>query len=292
MRPSRSMKMMPEARPTTRAAERMSLQPARKSLAMGERGLLGRGGALAPVVVELVHGTAVGLGFHAGGIPKDEGYAYDCQHHPAEEAVFETREERYAGDALRYADSEWIEHGSGKTHMGSHIAHADTHDAVVAHLDGQRDEHHDEGYRLLAHAENGAEKAEEQHDEGDDDIVHPQLADELVAAQALHTAQESHHADVDGVAVVEYPEGAADHEDEYDDVGLVYEAVKQGAEDLPRLRRGVDAVEGVVQHHLSPALHDTGVFACRHHPGEDGGQDDEAEDYGEGMRYFLHIETR
>ena len=261
-------------------------------VADGEDRLLGRRRALAPVVVELVHRAAFRIGFHTGSIPKHEGNAHNGQHHPAEEAVFEAREERQVDNTLRYADGEGVEHSSCKAHMGSNIAHADTHDTVVTHLDGQRDEDHDEGYRLLAHAEDGAEEAEEQHDKRDDDIVHPELGDELVAAQPLHTAQEGHHTDVDGVAVVEYPEGAAYHEDKDDDVGFVDEAVEEGAEDLPRLGCGVDAVEGVVDNDLSPTLHNTGVFARRHHPGEDGGQHDEGEDDGEGMRYFLHNEAK
>ena len=72
------------------------------------------------------------------------------------------------------------------------------------------------------------------------------------------------------MAVVENPEGATDDKDEGYDVGLVDESIEEGAEYLPGLRCGVDAVERIVEDHLSPTLHNTGVLASRHHPGKDG----------------------
>ena len=137
-----------------------------------QSGLLVRLYTVAPVVVELVYRAAFGFGLHSVGVPQHEGDANNGEYHPAEHPVFQSREERQVGDALCDTDGKGIEHGTGKAHMGRHIAHADAHNAVVAHLDSQRDEHHHESNSLLAHAEDSAEEAEEQHNEGDDDIVH------------------------------------------------------------------------------------------------------------------------
>ena len=140
-------------------------------------------------------------------------------------------------------------------------------------------------------AKDGAKKAEHQHYKGDDDIVDPKFVDEFVSAEALDAAEEGHHADVDGVAVVENPEGAADDEDEGYDVGLVDEAVEEGAEYLPRLRCGVDAVERVVEYHFTAVDHLACVFACRYDPGKDCSQHDESEDDNEGMGNLFQIEN-
>ena len=172
--------------------------------------------------------------------------------------------------------------------MGRHIAHADADNRVVAHLDGQRDEHDDEGKRLLAHAEHGPEQAEQHHDRGDDKPVGT-LASPAASAQP---PQEGHHAPVDGVAVVQNPESPAHDEDEDDDVGLVAKAVEERREDLPGLWGGVDTVIGAVLHHLAgraPGVDSVAdKLARRHHPRQHGGQHYQGEDNGEGMRYLFH----
>ena len=106
-----------------------------------------------------------------------------------------------------------------------------------------------------------SEEAEKQHDKGDDDIVDTERADQPVAAHALHGSQEGHHTHVDGVAVVENPEGAADDENEDNDVGLVDEAVEQSAKHLPRLWRRVYAMERIVQYHFAAVNRLPHVFA-------------------------------
>ena len=249
------------------------------------------GGLLArpPVVVELVHRAAFGSEFHPVGIPQHEGNANHRQHHPAEEAVLQPREERQTGNTLCNTYGKGVQHGTCKPHMRSHIAHTHSHDGVEAHLDGQRDEYHHEGDGLLAHAKDGAKETEHQHYQCDDDILHPQLAYPFVTAQTLHPPQEGHDADVDGVAVVEYPEGAAHHEDEDDDVGLVDKAIEKCREDLPGLRRRFDAVEGSVDHHFAPVDLLPQELARRHHPRHHSRQHDEGEDDGKGMGDFLQV---
>lgn len=100
--------------------------------------------------------------------------------------------------------------------------------------------------------------------------------------------KERHDTDIDGATIVDNPEGATDHEDEDDDVGLVDEAVEQGGEDLPGLRSAVDKVERVGEHHLAAIDRVAEEFAGGHHPGEHRRQYDKREDYGKSMRYAFH----
>ena len=95
--------------------------------------------------------------------------------------------------------------------MGCHIADAEPYDGVVAHGDCQWDKDDGEGYGLLAHAEDGTEDTEHEHDEGDDDVVGAEALYESVLVEALYPSQEGHDADVDGVAVVQNPEGTTYH---------------------------------------------------------------------------------
>ncbi len=204
------------------------------------------GGSLAPIVVDFIDWRALRVFLDAACIPQHEGDADDGEHEPAHDAVFHAGEDGQVGYALRDADGEGVEDGACKADMGGDIAHAEAYYGVVAHGDGQWHEDDGEGYGLLAHAENGSEDAEHQHDEGDDYVVGADFLYESVLVEALHPPQECHDADVDGVAVVQYPEGAADHKDEDDDVGFVAEAVEERGKDLPRLRLALDVVEGVV----------------------------------------------
>ena len=225
------------------------------------------------------------------GIPEDESDADDGEDHPAEEAVFETREERDAGDALGDADGEGVEDGTRKTHMGGHIAHTETDDGVVTHRDGQRDEDDDKGDGLLAHAEDGPEEAEHQHHKGDDDIFYPYPPEKFVAVEALDAAQEGHHAHVDGMGVVENPEGTADDKDKDDNVGLVDETIEKSREDLPRLGGGLDIMERIVQHHLAPVNHLSLELARGDEPRAYRRQHDEGEDDGKGMGNLFQVES-
>ena len=130
-------------------------------------------GTLAPVVVEFICGGFFGMASHPVGVPQDKGDADDGEQYPAEKTVFEAGEDGDVGNALGNAYRERVEHGPCKAHMGSNIAHAYTYDGVIAHGDGKRDEDDDKGDGLFAHAEDGTEKTEHDHDECDDDVLHP-----------------------------------------------------------------------------------------------------------------------
>ena len=84
-------------------------------------------GSGAPIVVEFVGGRLFRMPFHPVGIPEYKGDADNGQHNPAEEPVFKAREDGQPRNTLGYANGEGVQHGTGKAHMGSHIAHADAY---------------------------------------------------------------------------------------------------------------------------------------------------------------------
>ena len=188
---------------------------------------------------------------------------------------------------MRNADGEGVEHSPSKSHVRSHIAHADTHDAVVAHLDGQRDKYHGESDGLFAHAKHRSEEAEENHHRGDNQAVGA-LAVACFFAP-LDAPKEGHYSYIDGVAIVQYPKSTAHHKDEDNDVGLVDKPVEEGRKHLPSLRGGVDIMEGIRDYHLSPLYHLAGELARWHYPRQHCGQNDKGKDDGKRMRYALHI---
>ena len=237
------------------------------------------------------------MAFHTVGVPQDKGNANDGEDNPAEETVFQAGENGEIRDALRYADGEGIEHSPGKAHMGSNIAHADTHDGIIPHGDGQGNEDNDKGDGLLAHAKNSTEEAEHNHDEGNDDVLDPQPLEEFVTIEPQDPAQERHDANLDGAAVVEDVESTSDHKDENDDVGFVNKTVEESRKDLPGLGVALNVAERVVAHHLAESCGAVGILdsdgladklAGRHKPRADSGKDDEGENDSKGMRYLFH----
>ena len=231
--------------------------------------------------------------FHPVGIPEYKGDADNGQHNPAEEPVFKAREDGQPRNTLGYANGEGVQHGTGKAHMGRHIAHADAYNWVISHGDGKRDEDDDKGNGLFAHAENGTEKTEHDHDKGNDDILHPYPFKQTVPVQFQHTSQKSHHPHLNGTAVVEDVERTTDHEDKDDDVRFVNKTIEECGEDLPGLGLPFHIMEWVVLHHLPyrgaaiGILHRyrlAHILACRHKPSADSCQQDERKDDGKCMR--------
>ena len=190
---------------------------------------------LAPVGIGTVHGRALGLSLHTGGIDEGDGYRDPCQDDPAEEPVADAGEEGQPGEPLCDADGEGVERGTGEADVGGHIDHHQPGKRVVPHGDGQRHDDDHEGERLLAHPEDGAEGAEEEHHQDDHQVVHPHPAEQRMPVEPGGHLQEGVDAAVHGTAAVEDLKGAADDEHEGDDGGLPFEAGKKGGEDLPAL---------------------------------------------------------
>ena len=173
--------------------------------------------------------------------------------------------------------------------MGGHIAHTDTHDRVVAHLYGQGYEHHHEGDSLLAHAEDGTEEAEHKHYKRDNDIIHSQTTHQAKTTQPLHTAKESHHADVDSMALIQYPERATDDEYKCYNVGLVDKPVEEGGKDLPCLRCTFHPMIRTIHHHLTTIDRLAQKLACGYKPGKHSRQHHKGKNNGEGVWNAFHL---
>ena len=252
-----------------------------------------RRGFVAPVLVQLVHQRALGVLLDVVGVPEGEEDADDRQQQPAEEAVADAGEGGQSRQSLGDADGEGVEHGAREADVGRHVAHEHARDGVVAHGDGQRHEDADEGDGLLAHAKDRPEEAEHQHDADDEDVVHPDRSEELVFLYLLCLLQEEEDALVDSVGLIHDPEGAADHQDEDDDVGGALEALEEGSEDLPRLGLALHAVVGVVHHDVAlVAVHVNRLpveLATRDDPGEGRADHDDGKYDGEGVRYVQFL---
>ena len=190
---------------------------------------------LAPVGIGTIHGGELRLLLHPFGIEQGDGDCRHRQYNPAEQPVADAGEEGQPGEPLCDADGEGVERGAGEAYMGGHIDHHQPGERVVSHGDGQRHDDDHEGERLLAHPEDGAKGAEEEHHQDDHQVVHPNPAEQRVLVEPGGHLQEGVDAAVHGTAAVEDLKGTADDEHEGDDGGLPFEAGKKGGEDLPAL---------------------------------------------------------
>lgn len=245
----------------------------------GQPGVLdGQDGAVLLGQLQVTDVTGPRVPLHLVGIAQDHQRHRHQHAHPHGDAQGHAGEGGQLGDLLGHAHGEGVEETGGEADGRAEGDHGHAHDGVIAQSPGQGDADGNEDDGLLRHAKGGAAQGEDEHHDGDDELLTAlELVGQLLDA-VLH-----------GAGLGDDVEGAAHHEDEHHDVGHLHHALGDGVEEAEKAHRGgVHVLEGVGVHHRSVGglAVDPLVAAGGDDVGADGHDGDDEEQDHKGMGEF------
>ena len=214
-----------------------------------------------------VDDAASRIGLYPVGVADDVGATYCNQHDQQCNTKARAGKQGNFCDLLGHTYVKGVEYAGSKSASGTHSDHGSAGYPVKAHWEYDGNTDWDKDAHLGGHAHSGTKDGEEHHKENDDQIF------SLPANLGHFAAQGS-----DGAGRVNDFKGAADHQQENDDVGRIYHGLVHDSRHSQQTDWGLFHPMVGIRYHNGVAgdrVFCSVKFACRNHIGEQRGNTDQ-----------------